>query len=676
VRLDGRPILLELQGVTPYKGATSHLFTTLSENNARMLRGIHKASSTWLGKALMAGVMGLITISFAIWGIGDIFRGFGLNSAIKIGNTEISTESFRQFYNDRLQQIGRQAGRAITPDQARALGINRQLLGQLVAETTLDEQAKALRLGLSTSEIAGRITKDPNFRGINGQFDRNRFEQIIRQAGFTESRFVEEQRRIALRRQIAQSIGGEIHVPTAAMTALNQFQNEKRAIEYLELGPAQAGDIPAPTPEVLSKYFDERKVLFRAPEYRKLTLLSMDPSTLAKPDAVSDAEAKNYFDEHKVNYGSPEKRELRQIVFQKPEDAAAARERIAKGLSFTELAKERGLKDSDIDLGIVAKSAVIDPAVADAAFALKSGEVSQPVKGTFGTVLVEVGKIEPGTAKTYEAVAAQIKRELAESKAKADIGNLRDKLEDERASGSTLAEAAKKLGLDARTIEAIDRSGHSPDGMPIANLPKAPDVVASAFASDVGVDNDPLQLASGGYLWYEVTGITPSRDRAIDEVKDQVEARWRDDEIAKRLQAKADDMVGKLKSGTTLEQLATDTGLKVVTATELQRRKPGGFAPAKLVEAAFKTPKDTAASAAGDLETTRFVFRVTNVVEPTLDPIASKAIATALQNSYSDDLVSAYVTRLESDFGITLNQQALEQVFGGTSPATNSPGDY
>ena len=128
--------------------------------------------------------------------------------------------------------------------------------------------------------------------------------------------------------------------------------------------------------------------------------------------------------------------------------AAAARERIAKGLSFTELAKERGLKDSDIDLGIVAKSAVIDPAVADAAFALKSGEVSQPVKGTFGTVLVEVSKIEPGIAKTYEAVAAQIKRELAESKAKADIGNLRDKLEDERASGSTLAEASRDVALN------------------------------------------------------------------------------------------------------------------------------------------------------------------------------------------------------------------------------------
>jgi len=257
-----------------------------------MLRGIHKASSTWLGRGVMAVIMGGLVVSFAIWGIGDIFRGFGLNSAIKIGSTEISVDQFRQFYTSRLQQLGQQVGRPITPDQARATGVDRQVIGQLVAETTLDEQTRALRLGISNAEIAERVTGDPNFRGINGKFDRDRFEQIIRQAGFTEGRFVEEQRRVILRRQIALSIGGDFPVPVTAQTAINQYQNEKRAIEYLALGPAQAGDIPAPMPEVLGKYFEERKVLFRAPEYRKITLVSMSPSALAKPDAVPDADAK------------------------------------------------------------------------------------------------------------------------------------------------------------------------------------------------------------------------------------------------------------------------------------------------------------------------------------------------------------------------------------------------
>ncbi len=630
-----------------------------------MLRGIHKASSTWLGRGIMAVIMGGLVVSFAIWGIGDIFRGFGLNSAIKIGNTEISTEQFRQFYSDRLQQISRQTGRPITPEQARALGIDRQILGQLVAETTLDEQAKALRLGISNADIASRITNDPAFRGLNGQFDRARFEEIIRQAGFTEARFVEEQRHVMLRRQIALSLGGEFVVPATALTAINQYQNEKRTIEYLSLGAAQAGEIPAPTPEVLSKFFEARKVLFRAPEYRKITLLSMSPADLAKPDAVTDADAKNYFEQRKANYGTPERRELHQMVFAKPEEAQAAAERIAKGASFADIAKERGLKPSDTDVGMVTKAGVIDPAVADAAFALKSGEVSAPVKGRFGTVLVQVGKIEPGSQKTYAEVAPQIKREIAESRARTAIGDLRDKFEDERAAGSTLAEAAKKLGLKSRTIDAVDRSGRGPDGKPVADLPKTPDAVAAAFASDVGVDNDPLQLPDGGYLWYDVAGITPARDRTLDEVKDKVEGAWRDDEIAKRLKAKADDMVGKLKAGTALAELATETGLKVVSAADLQRGKPGGFAPPKLVEAAFKTPKDVPASSEGDSETVRFVFRVTGVVDPPLDPIAVKQLTTTLENSYSDDIVGAYVTRLENEFGVTFNQQALDQVIGG-----------
>ncbi len=633
-----------------------------------MLRGIHKASSTWLGRGVMAVIMGGLVISFAIWGIGDIFRGFGVNSAVKIGRTEISIEQFRQFYTERLQQIGRQLNRPITPDQARALGIDRQVLGQLVAETTLDEQAKALHLGISNAEIANRITNDPTFRGINGTFDRNRFEQVIRDAGFTETRFVEEQRRIILRRQIALSVGGDFVVPATAMKAINQYQNEKRAVGYLTLGPAQAGEIPSPTPEVLGKYFEDRKVLFRAPEYRKITLLAMSPAELAKPEAVTDAEAKTYFEQHKASYGAPERRELKQIVFQKPEDAAAARERITKGASFADIAEERGLKEIDIDVGMVSKAGVIDPAVADAAFALKSGEVSAPVKGRFGTVLLQVGKIEPGNQKTFEDVAPQIKREIAESRAKIEIGNLRDKFEDERAAGSTLAEAAKKLGLKSRTIDAVDRSGRGPDEKRIADLPTKPDVVAAAFASDVGVDNDPLQLPNGGYLWFDVAGVTPARDRTLDEVKDKVAARWRDDEIAKRLQAKADEMVGKVKAGTALDRLATEADLKVVTATDLQRGKPGGFAPAKLVEAAFKTPKGVPASAVGDQETTRFVFRVTDVMDPPLDPIASKQLTTLLQNSYSDDIVGAYVSRLENEFGVTFNQQALNQVIGGGAP--------
>src|ERR1700750_369676 len=114
-----------------------------------MLRGMRKASSNWLGKTIMAVVMGVLIISFGVWGIADIFRGFGQSTVASVGHTEISLNEFRQLYTDRLQQIGRQFGRPLTMDQARAFGLDRQVLQQTLAETALDEQTRRLGLGQS-----------------------------------------------------------------------------------------------------------------------------------------------------------------------------------------------------------------------------------------------------------------------------------------------------------------------------------------------------------------------------------------------------------------------------------------------------------------------------------------------------------------------------------------------
>src|SRR5882762_1427564 len=175
-----------------------------------MLRGLRKASSNWLGKAVMAAVVGFLVISFAIWGIGDIFRGFGRSTVAKIGRSEITVEQFRVLYNDRLQQYSRQLGRPIGLERARTLGLN-----------------------LSDAEVAKQITKDPAFVGPNGQFDRFRFEQTIRNAGYTEARYVAEQRRRLIRRELAGTIASGMNAPKALIEAANRYQNEQRSIEYV-----------------------------------------------------------------------------------------------------------------------------------------------------------------------------------------------------------------------------------------------------------------------------------------------------------------------------------------------------------------------------------------------------------------------------------------------------------
>ena len=174
-----------------------------------------------------------------------------------------------------------------------------------------------------------------------------------------------------LRRQIVDSLAGDLPVPKAWLEAINQFQNQQRSIEYVMLGPAQAGDIPQPTAEELTKYFEAHKILFRAPEYRKIETVAVTPVELGKWMEISDADIKAWFDEHRSRYLRPERRHVEQIVFPNMADAEAAAARIKDGLSFAALAAERGLNDKDIDLGTVPKSDIVDPAVADAAFALK-----------------------------------------------------------------------------------------------------------------------------------------------------------------------------------------------------------------------------------------------------------------------------------------------------------------
>ena len=617
----------------------------------------------------MTIVMGLLIVAFGIWGIADIFRGFGQSTLATVGSTEISIEQFRQIYNDRLQQMSRQFGRSLTPDQVRAFGLDRQVLQQVVAEAALDEDARRKGLNESDDEVKRQIMSDPNFKGTNGQFDPARFAGLIRQAGFTEQRYVAEQRQQALRRQIAGTVTAGATPSKTLIEALNRFQNEQRSIEYVKLGAAQAGTIDPPSPEVLASYFDQHKVQFRAPEYRKISYVVMSPEEIAKWTTVSDEDAKKAYEQQKDKLSTPEKRQIWQIIFPNVADAQAARTKIDSGASFDDIAKERGLAASDVDLGLISKAEIIDPAIANAAFALKANEISQPIQGKFGVALVRVGNIDPGNQPTYESVAAQLKHDIAVDRARAQVNDLHNKMEDERGGGASVVEAAKKVGLTAVTIDAVDRSGRTPDGKQVGGIPPGVDLIAQAFASDVGVDNEALQFGNNGFVWFDVLGITPSRDRTLDEVKSQVEARWRDDQITSRLMAKATDIVTKLGQGGKLADEATGLGLKVESASAFKRNATVTGLPAAVVAAAFRTAKDAAGQSPGAGNDTWVVFRVTDIKDPAVDLASDdmKQLKETLQRSQSDEDVGQYIAKVETEIGTSINQAAVAQVTGASS---------
>jgi peptidyl-prolyl cis-trans isomerase D len=619
----------------------------------------------------MGVVLGLIAVSFAVWGIGDIFRGFGRSSLARIGGTEIPIEQFRQMYNERLQQLGKQLGRPITLAQARALNLDQQLVGQLIGEATLDERVKALGLSVTDAEMARRITTTPELLGPNGQFDRAIFELMLRQNQITEQRFLAEQRRLLLRRQLGGTVLTGSLVPKAAIEAAERYRNEQRSVQYVLLDRAHAGTIPDPTPEALAKFFEERKALFRAPEYRKIVVLPLLPGEQAKWAQISDADVETAYKQRRDRYLTPERRTLQQMVFDDAKDAQAAAERIAKGDTFLAIAKERKLTEKELDLGTLTKAAMVDQAVAAAAFALKENEVSAPVKGRFGTVLVRVLKIEPEQVRPLAEVRDQLRRDLANERARAEILPLYDKIEDERSIGRTLSEAAANLKLAARSVE-VNRQGLDTEGKPVTGLPDAQRLLASAFATEAGVENDPLQV-EGGYVWYDVSGITPERERTLDEVKAEVEARWRDDQVANILRAKAAEMLAKLKEGAQFAEVASAASLKIETKTEIKRGNALPPLSIRAIDAIFRTAKDGYGTAEAQAPAEQLVFRVTDVTMPTIDPKSEEAtsLRANLNRGFTEDVFGGYLSYLQRQVGVRINENALKQIIAGQNPNIN-----
>jgi peptidyl-prolyl cis-trans isomerase D len=633
-----------------------------------MLRGMRKAGQSLVGKIIATVLFGILILSFAIWGIGDIFRGAPPNTVAKVGRTEITIDQFRTAYNNEIQRLSRQTRRTITPDQARAFGIDRQVLNRLISEAAFDQRARELGLSVSDQLVVRSIMDEPNFRGPDGQFSRALFEDALRNAGLSEAGLVRDQRFSILRTHVGEAISGDLPVPLAAREAVNRYTTERRAAAYMTLPATLAGELPAPSQEQLQSFYDERKSAFRAPEYRSVAVIAVSPESLAKPETVSDADARQRYEEVKAaRFGSPEKRTVQQITFPSLQDAEAAAKRITEGATFETVAAERNVSAQDLELGTFARAEMLDPAVADAAFSLQEGAVSQPIQGRFGPVLLRVTQIQPEAVRPFEEVAGEVKQEIAEERARREIDAVHDAVEDMRASFRPLAEIAREKGLRLQELPAVDRLGRDKSGHAVSDIPEREALLTAAFQSDVGADNEVLRVGNGGYLWYDVTAIDPARDRPLEEVKADVERLWREDQIASRLGEKARSFVERLDKGDAIETVAAEARVELKTAQDLARGTVSGDLAADVVNRIFATPVGKAGSAAASSDS-RTVYKVTSATVPPLITTTQEAeqIATHLRNLMAEDLVAQYLGEAQKEIGVTVNEAAVRQVVGGT----------
>jgi len=610
-------------------------------------------------------LLGLLVISFAIWGIADIFTGYGSQTLIKIGDTEITQQDYMRTQQEVLRSMSASAGRSLSIQEARTMGLDNRVLERLIGGAAVDNHAEDLRLAVGDDAILQEIMKDPSFQDSTGQFSPIAFQQALRTVGLTEQGYLASQRERNLRRQLLSTVGKGVTAPQILLDALNRFNSETRTLRYVLVPDTAAGAVPEPTEEQLKSYYDNHRAKFTQPEFRKLGLLAVTPESVRDQVQITENDLKTTYEADKGQLGNPERRQVQQIPFADKAAADAALQKIQSGTDFMEVAKQNGLSEGDVDLGLLKRGDLADPAVAEVVFAAEENKVSGPVTGKLGsTVLLRVTKIEPGKTPTFEEAKPELEKKLLKERATGAIFDLHDKIEDERASGTTLAEIAGKFKLKFETIDQVDRQGRKPDGSTVT-LPAQQTVLDAAFSSDSGVENDLIDAKDEGVIWYDVLGVVPQQVKPFDQVKEDVAKAWRTDEVRTQLAKFTQDLVNALSGGKTLEDVAKELNAEVMSSDPLKRNDIGVNVLKPAVAQAFTLPQGGFGSAPSGIQEGRIVFQVDKITPP--EPLDAAGLAQVKQQLglfVSDDIIAEYFGALEGRYGVSVNQEALAKLTG------------
>jgi peptidyl-prolyl cis-trans isomerase D len=626
------------------------------------LATLRKGAARTFGLILVA----LLVVSFAIWGIADIFTGYGRQTLIEVGDTDISPQDYQRAQQDVLRTMSQDAGRALSLQEARAAGLDQRVLERLVGGAAVDTHASHLGLSISDEALLEQITKDPSFQDGTGNFSPLAFQAAMRNIGMSEAEYLQTLREQTLRRQLLITVGEVARSPKAVIDALNRFNEERRILKYV-LVPKSAAEAPGdPTEEDLKSYYENHKPTFTQPEYRRVGLIAVTPETVRDELNITEADLKASYEAKKDTLGQAETRRVQQIALPSKDEADKVAAKIASGTDFVEAAKELGLSESDIDLGTVTKKDLADSIVADEAFKLEKDEVSKPVTGKLGgVVLLRVTEITPGKIPTFEEAKGDIEKELVKEQASGAIFDMHDKVEDELASGATLEETAGKLKLDYVVVDQVDRTGSKPDGTQL-EAPAQKELLNGIFVTDAGIENDPIDARDEGVVWYEVLGVTPEALKPFDEVRSEVEKGWRGEATRNQVKTYTQKLISELNSGSkTLEDIATDLGQEVLPTSALKRDDITVNVLPPAVQQAFTLPKGGYGSGASGVDEGRIVFQVDDIVEPPeVDPRALKQLGARIGLLYSEDIIAEYFSELEQTYGVKINRPALARLTG------------
>jgi len=625
-----------------------------------MLQAIRSRAGSYVVKVLFA----LLILTFGIWGIGDIFRNRGSDSAVAtVGDRSIRAEELQTALRRAIEQLSARFGSAIDMQQAKQLGLVDQTLAQLIDRSLIDQEVARLQLDISDDQIRNVITANPSFRGSDGRFDRALFGAVLAANNLTEDQYVALLRHDIPRNDLLHAVTAGAVTPQPVVDLLYAYRNEKRTADIVSLPVSGVPDVGQPSEDELKAFYEAHPDLFRAPEYRDFTLVSLDPSDIAKDIEVPEAKLKEEYDQRQDELQIPERRDVEQILAPNEEKGKEAEAALAAGKDWREVATTiAGQNPDTIDLGLLRRDEM-PGALADIAFELPLDKPSEPVKTPLGWHILRVVKIEPPVTQSFEQAKPKLEADLSRQEAVDRIYKVANKVDDALAAGASLGDAADKFGLKTTTVGAVDVAGHDLQDKPAALPVSAGDVMKLAFATSEGQTSRVTETPDGAVFALHVDKVIPSQVKPLDEVKEKAVAAWQAERRRDIVSKEGQELAAAIGPEAKLATIAAEKGLKATTSPPFTRHPEGDTAvPGALVGKLFAAKPGevvTASDAAGS-----YVAQLDDVQRPeSPSQTATAGLSHELDTAQQIDLAEEFTQALRARFHVEIHREALDRYF-------------
>jgi len=513
---------------------------------------------------MVAILVGLLVVAFAVWGVNDVFTPNAGNAVISVGDKEVSAQEFEAQFSRELRVIARERGQGLSNQEAYSQGLHNQVLSRLVTDAVISLDADELGIGVNRRDARDSVKEIAVFQNeLTGEFSEDKLNEILAQNRMSRKQFENDTLRNLRRQQTVPAIIGGIEAPAQFATNYYNYVTEQRKATILEINSKAVDDIPEPDEDTLKEYITANQASYQAPEYRSVILIRLEPSDFTEDLTITDAELKDAFD-YRVELGEIGAPETRDVVLITASDEEAAKKAAASLLAGEDpdlVASGLGLVAPDIYTA-VGKDGIFEPESAKTAFEIGEGE-TKAILGSLGNwVAVHVPAIQAAVVPDFDAAKDELSTALLREKAQDALYDVTGDIED--------------LATEGNTLEGPSLAGFT--GIPgIASDDK---VLQEIFTSDLGFETDLFETTTDGYVTLRVEDIIDSKPRPFEEVKDRAAIFWKAEQLNEALTKKSIELNTEIRGGKSLEEVAETLGegasLREITITRANPPKDIG----------------------------------------------------------------------------------------------------